>query len=67
MFPSFALLLAPPSCHRGHGASAAGVDEGVRDLAPARDQIRSVMIGAKIGRGSESGLYHHQGGPSAIS
>ena len=39
----------------------AGVDEGVPDLDSARDQIRSVVIGAELGRGSRSGLYHHQG------
>ena len=39
----------------------ASVDEGVPDLAPARDQIRSVVIGAELGRGSRSSLYHHQG------
>ena len=50
MFPGFALSSAPPSCHRGRGAAAAGVDEGVPDLAPVRDQIRS---------------YHHGCGASA--
>ena len=59
MFPSFVFSSAPPSCHHGHGASVAGVDEGVPDLAPTRDQIQSVMIGAELGRGFDSGLYHH--------
>ena len=63
----FALSLASPSCHRGRGAGAAGVDEGVLDLSLSRDQIRSVMIGAELGRGSRSGLYHHRGGPSVTS
>ena len=67
MFPSFALLSAPSSCHRGPRASVTGVDKGVPDLAPARDHIRSVMTGAELGRGSRSGLYHRQGGPSTIS
>ena len=59
MFPGFSLLSAPPSCHHGRGAGAAGVDEGVPDLALARDQIRLVMIGAELGRGSRSGLHLH--------
>jgi hypothetical protein len=42
---ALAMLTFVELCHRGRGASAAGVDEGVQDLAPARDQIRSVMIG----------------------
>ena len=67
MFPSFALSLAPPSYHHGHGGGAAGVDEGVPDLALARDQIRSVVTGAELGRGSRSGLYHHRGSASAVS
>ena len=45
----------------------AGVDEGVLDLALARDQIWSVVIGAELGRGSRSGLYHHRGGPSVVN
>jgi hypothetical protein len=53
MFPVFALSSAPPSCHRGREAGAAGVDEGVPDLASARSQIRLVVIGAKLGRGSD--------------
>ena len=57
MFPSFALSSSPPSYHRGRGAGAADVDEGVPDLALARDQIWSVVIGAKLDRGSRSGLY----------
>jgi hypothetical protein len=67
VFPSFALLLAPSSCRRGHGAGAAGVDEWVPDLALARDQIRSVMIGAELGRGSKSGLYRRRGDPFTVS
>ena len=59
MFPGFALLSAPSSCHHGHGAGAAGVDKGILDLALARDQIQPVMIGAELGRGSRFGLYHH--------
>ena len=39
VFPDFALSSAPLSYHRGHGAGAVGVDEGVPDLALARDQI----------------------------
>ena len=35
-----------PSCPC---SDLAGVDEGVRDLAPARVQIRSVVAGAKVG------------------
>jgi hypothetical protein len=58
VFPSFALLSGLPSCYRGRGASATDIDEGVTDLASARDQIRSVMIGAELGRGSRSSLYH---------
>ena len=57
MFLGFALSSAPPSCHHGHGAGAAGVDEGVPDLASAKDQIRSVVIGVELGRGSRFGLY----------
>ena len=67
MFPSFALLSAPPSYHHSRGAGTAGVDAGVTDLAPARDQFRSVMTGAELGRGSRSGMYHHRGGPFAIN
>jgi hypothetical protein len=67
VFPGFTLSSAPQSYHRGHKTGAAGVDEGVSDMALARDQIRSVMIGAELGRGSRSGLYHCQGGPSAVS
>ena len=67
MFPSFALSSSPPSCHHGRGASAASVDEGVPNLALARDQIWSVMIGAELGRGFGSGLYYHRGGPSVVS
>ena len=67
MFPGFALSSALPSCHHDRRVGAAGVDEGVPDLAPARDKIWSVMIGAKLGRGSGFGLYHHRGGPSAVS
>ena len=59
MFPGFALSLVPPSCHHGRGAGAVGIDERVPDLAPARDQIQSVVIGAELGRGSKFGLYHH--------
>jgi len=59
MFPGFVLSLTPPSYHRGRGAGAAGVDKGVPDLALARDQIRSVVIGAELGRGSRFGLYHY--------
>ena len=58
MFPGFALLSAPPSYHCGRRAGAASVDEGVLDLALARDQIWSVVIGAEPGRGSGSSLYH---------
>ena len=67
MFLGFALLLAPPSCHHGRGAGAAGIDEGVPDLALASDQIRSVVIGAELGRGSRFGLYRRRGGPSTVS
>ena len=67
MFPGFALLLAPWSYHHSRGAGAAGVDEGVQDLASDRDQIRSVVKGAELGRGSEFGLYHCRGGPSTVS
>jgi len=49
VFPGFALLSTPPSYQRGCRASAAGVDEGVTDLALARVQIRSVMEGAEVG------------------
>ena len=49
MFHGFALLLAPPSCHRGRRVGAAGVDEGVPDLALARVQIWLVMIGVEVG------------------
>lgn len=66
MFSGFALLSAPPSCHHGRRASVASVDEGVPDLAPARDQIRSVVLGAELGRGSRSDLYRHRGSPSVI-
>jgi hypothetical protein len=37
------------SCHHGHRASAAGVDEGVPDLALARVQIQSAVVGAEVG------------------
>ena len=67
MFTSFALSSALSSYHRGHGAGAASIDEGVPDLALAWDQIRSVMTGAELGRGSRSGMYHHRGGPFAIN
>ena len=67
MFSGFALLSAPPSCHHGRRASVASVDEGVPDLAPARDQIWSVVTGAELGRGSRSSLYNHQGDPSIVS
>ena len=67
MFLGFALSLAPSSYHRSRGAGANGVDEGVPDLASARDQIRSVMIGAELGRGSRSSFYHRRGSPSAVS
>jgi hypothetical protein len=59
VFPGIALSSTPLSCHRDCGASAVGVDEGVPDLALVRDQIRSVIIGAKLGRGFRSGLYYH--------
>jgi hypothetical protein len=59
VFPGFALSSASSSYHRGRGASAASVDEGVPDMALARDQIRSIMTGAELGRGSGFGLYHH--------
>ena len=59
MFPGFALLLALPSYHHDRGASAADVDKGVPDLALARDQIQLIVIGAELGRGSGSSLYHH--------
>ena len=61
MFLGFALLSAPPSCHRGRRASVAGVDEWVLDLAPTRDQILSVVTGAELGRGSRSSLYRRRG------
>ena len=67
MYPSYALSLAHPSCHCGRGTGAASVDEGVPDLALARDQIRSIMIGPKLGRGSGSILYHHRGDPFVVS
>ena len=38
-----------PSCHRGHGTGAVGVDEGVPDPAPARVWIQLVVIGAEVG------------------
>ena len=38
-----------PSCHRGHGTGAVGVDEGVPDPAPARVRIRSVVTCAEVG------------------
>ena len=41
--------MAQPSCHHGRGIGAIGIDEGVPDPAPARVQIRLVMIGAKVG------------------
>ena len=59
MFSSFALSSAPPSYHCDRRAGATDVDKGVLDLALARDQIQSVMIGAELGRGFDSGLYHH--------
>ena len=43
------MSLAHPSCHRGCGTSAAGVDEGVPDPASARVRIQQVMIGAEVG------------------
>jgi hypothetical protein len=67
VFPSFALLSARLSCHHSCRAGAADVDEGVPDLALAMDQIQPVMTGAELGRGFGSGLYHHRGGPSAVS
>ena len=67
MFSSFALSLAPPSCHRGCGAGATSINKGVLDLASARDQIWLVMIGAELGRVSRSSLYRRRGGPSAVS
>ena len=48
MFPSFALSSSPPSYHRGRGAGAADVDEGVIDLALARVQIWSVIASAEV-------------------
>ena len=59
MFSIYTLLLAPSSCHHAHGVRAANVDEGVPDLALARDQIWLVVIGAELGRGFRSGLYRH--------
>ena len=53
MFPGFVLSSAPRSYHRGYGAGGASVDEGVPDLARARDQIRLVVTGAKLGRGPD--------------
>ena len=67
MFPGFALLLALPSHHHGRGAGVVDIDEGVTDLALAREQIWSVVIGAKLGRRSRFDLYRHQGGPSTVS
>jgi hypothetical protein len=67
MIPGFALSLASPFCHHSRRASAADVDEGLPDLALARDQIRSIMTGAELGRGSGSSLYLHRGGPSIVS
>jgi hypothetical protein len=67
MFLGFALSSTPSSYHRGRGVGAAGVDEGVPDLALARDKIWSVVTSAELGRGSRSSLYHYRGGPSAIS
>ena len=67
MFPGFALLSAPSSYHRGCGAGVTSVDEGVTDLALARDQIWSVMIGTELGRGFGSSLYHRRGSHFAIS
>ena len=49
MYPGYASLLAQPSYLRGQGTSAAGVDEGVPDLALARVWIWLVMTGAKVG------------------
>ena len=59
MFPGSALSSAPPSCNHDRRVGAASIDEGVPDLASARDQIWLVMIGAELGRGSRSNLYHH--------
>ena len=42
-------MLAQPSCHRGRGTGATGVDKGVPNLASARVRIRLVMIGAEEG------------------
>ena len=67
MFPGFALSLAPMSYHRDRGAGAARVDEAVPDLAPARDQIQSILTSAELGRGSRSSFYHRRGSPSAVS
>jgi hypothetical protein len=66
-FLGFALSSTPLSCHRDRRSGAAGVDEGVLDLAPAKDQIQLVMTGAELGRGSRFSLYHHRGGPSTVS
>ena len=49
MYLGYASSLAQPSCHHGHGTSAAGVDEGVLDPALARVRIRLVMTGAEVG------------------
>ena len=67
MFLGFALSSALPSYHHGHRGGATGVDEGVLDLAPARDQIWSVVTGAEVGRESKSGLYYSRGGSSAVN
>ena len=49
MFPGYALLSAPPSCHRGRRAGVTDVDEGIPDLVLARVQIWLVMTGAEVG------------------
>jgi hypothetical protein len=42
-------MLLRQSCHCGHRTGAAGVDEGVPDLAPAMVRIRLVVAGAEVG------------------
>ena len=49
MYPGYASSSAQLTCHRGRGTAAAGIDEGVPDLTPARLQIQLVMIGAEVG------------------